>query len=114
MNNDWLENLKPGDKVIIVSNGFSRRMDLAVVDKITPKRRDIIVGNTVFDSRGYEKRSGYNRSSLIQPNEQHMAELKTFKESEQFSIYYCKLQNKVREMSHENKMKLLVLLKEIL
>lgn len=68
----WLDSLQVGDEVF-VSNGYSSRV--AIVTKITAKRRDISVrlspesGDIVFGADGSEK-SPYGRDSLQPYNDE--------------------------------------------
>lgn len=54
-NNEWIKNLKPGDKVIIKYNGTSK---IVTVEKITPAG-NIKAGGVLFNKLGIERNSYY-------------------------------------------------------
>lgn len=53
MGNEWLKNLKPGNKVIVRGFGYD---DMEVVERITPTGR-IVVKHTTYDPNGIERGS---------------------------------------------------------
>ena len=77
-NKDFLKNLKVGDFVFIKSSGLGASMRCVKVEKITPKRGDIIAGGLTFGSDGYTK-SSFSYTSLIEYNEENKKEYKILK-----------------------------------
>lgn len=64
MNKQWIENLKPGDKVIVRGRW---RAEIAEVDRITPTGR-IVINGTTFNPDGSERggNSCYNRATIAE------------------------------------------------
>ena len=60
-NNEWIKNLKPGDKVIIKYNGTSQ---VVTVEKITPAG-NIKAGGVLFNKLGVERNSDFYHYSKL-------------------------------------------------
>lgn len=54
MNNDWIKNLKAGDKVIVCRGDISRHETIETVDKVTPTGR-IKVGCRYYNRCGFAR-----------------------------------------------------------
>lgn len=77
MENKWLENLKPGDKVIIRRSTYgTSSYDFDTVKAITAKRGDIKLNNSdlVFGKTGSNYGTGYGSTyaKLIEPTEENL------------------------------------------
>ena len=110
MNNQWLSELKEGDKVVIYSWGFSyNSYKEEVVQKITPK--GFIKVNDIL----FKPDSGYSRSGgscLLNPNDNDTKEkLENYKKS----IFIRSVLNKtwnVRDLTYEQAIKIYEILNE--
>ncbi len=83
MNNEWLKNLKIGDRVLIESGSFSRSYQFKNIIKITPTQ--IIVGNDEYKERFRRMDgrrigdSGYTRGCLVEQTPKLMSEIEIIK-----------------------------------
>lgn len=57
MNNDWIKNLKAGDKVIVCYRGIYSDDTVKTVDKVTPTGR-IKVGCDYYNQNGWPRNHG--------------------------------------------------------
>lgn len=75
-NTEFIKNLKVGDKVIIVTSRYGEKtMEVGYVDKITPKRGDIVVGIKRFDESGYSTGNTWSISYITQPTNELIIEI---------------------------------------
>lgn len=73
---EFIKNLKVGDKVIIVTSRYGEKtMEVGYVDKITPKRGDIVVGTKRFDKSGYSTGDSWFISYITQPTNELIIEI---------------------------------------
>lgn len=73
---EFIENLKEGDKVIIVTTRYGEKtMEVGYVDKITPKSGDIVVGTKRFDKSGYSTGGSWSISYITQPTNELIIEI---------------------------------------
>ena len=76
---NFLKNLKAGDFVFIKRAGLGEGMSCVKIEKITPKRGDIIAGGVTFRSDGYSKGSCFNYSYLVEYNQENINQFKNLK-----------------------------------
>lgn len=122
LQNEWLNNLKIGDEVLVVQYGLRKRYSRAIVTKITTRYRNLTVtfdnsSAIIFDSRGLEKRVGagvYVKSLLIQPNEENLSEMRKLREEYELDEIAHYLYNNTTKLLHSEKLEILQSLKSII
>ena len=73
---EFIRNLKKGDKVIIVTICYGKKtMEVGYVNKVTPKKGDIVVGTKRFDKSGYSIGTSWSTSYITQPTNELIIEI---------------------------------------
>lgn len=95
MSQNWLENLKPGDKVIVRGHDYrGESYSIDSVKNITPKRGDIKLEKTyaVFSKKGrhYGSRLSRKYYELIEPTIENLEKMKeeTNKQTIKWILYF--------------------------
>lgn len=104
--NEWIEKLKVGDKVIVNHCGFEDTMNVCVVDRITPKGFLSIAGNLY-------KRNGMSRGSscsfISKADEENILEIE-----QRIVVNKCfKMIGKRRKITFEQAEKIIEILESV-
>lgn len=90
MKEDWIKDLKVGDEVIIVSGGWNNTEHVERVEKVN--KTTVRVCGTLFSIiDGFERRSGWHHSRIIQCTEEEKERIKIDAEKRKLCVELSKI-----------------------
>ncbi len=89
MEKDWIKNLKVGDEVILESGGWNHNRHIEKVEKIN--KTTVRVCGSLYTFDGYERCSGWHRSTIHQLTDESRIEVEIENEGRSLRAKLCKV-----------------------